>query len=587
MKTKTKLKNESAMFIVILVAIAIVLNLLAVKFFARGDLTATNQFTLSNASIALMEKLDDKLLVKAYFTKNLPGRYASLERHVRDVLEEFQQHANGNMQLTFIDPAGDEEEEKVAQSLGINKMPNPDIEKDQATVKEGYRGIAFSFGDKTEVIKAVETPVGLEYDITTTLKKIIGDQAEVGFVVGHGEPQIRSENQNPMMQQQQPPQEEFRTIRNNLDIYQYTQMNLKEKKDGVPANVKALVLSGTNANLTDMELYTLDQYLLNGGSIAVFMDGVTVEQQPAQHPALPPTYNTNTNSSNLRDFLEHHGIAVGQQLVMDAQAANTIARCAPIPIPIPKPYPAWPIVTSFGDEHPVTFGVGTLTLPFASSVRVTEAAEKDKGKKGAEIAYSSGNSWTVDAEGAEMDPCKMTVSKNLESSIPLAAMVSGTFTSYFKGKELPKKDDKPLKDGFVETGKKPGKLIVVGSSGIATDQNISMLAKVDRRQALNNFSFTQNVLDWMTNSADLIAVRMKNSSEPPINKDLSEGTKAGIKWGNIIGIPLVFMLFGLIRWRMRRSTKQSTPSVAPSAARSSEKADKSEKTDKNEKADKE
>ena len=163
MKSKSKIRNESLVFIITLLGIVIFVNLLSVKFFSRGDLTRNSLFTLSAASKNLVSNLDDKLLVKAYFTKNLPGRYATLERHVRDLLEEYAGHSKGNMNVEFIDPAGDEEEEKVAQSLGIQKMPNPDIEKDQATVKEGYRGVSFSYGEKTEVLKAVETTVGLEY----------------------------------------------------------------------------------------------------------------------------------------------------------------------------------------------------------------------------------------------------------------------------------------------------------------------------------------------------------------------------------------------------------------------------------------
>ncbi len=575
MKTKSKIRNESTLFIIILVGILVFANLISVKFFTRGDLTKNRQFTLSNASLSLMKSLDDKLLVKAYFTKNLPGRYATLEQQVRDVLEEYKQNSNGHMDLEFIDPAGDEEEEKVAQSLGINKMPNPDIEKDQATVKEGYRGISFSYGEKTEAIRAVETPIGLEYEITTTLKKIIGDKRQIGFVTGHGEPSIEgSAPDNPMMQQQQNPGE-YQTIRNNLDIYRYVQLDLKERKEGIPEDVNALVLAGTTGELSDKELYYLDQFLLRGGSLAVLMNGVNVEKNPSQHPALPATYNVDTNSTNLRDFLKHFGVAVGQKLVMDAQASNTIARCSPIPLPIPRPNPSWPIVTSFGKDHPVTFGVGMATMPYPSSVRITEEAAKDSSMKSAEIAFSSGNSWSVDAEGAEVDPCNITVSEKLESSIPLGAVVEGTFTSYFKGKDLPK-DKSIKKDGFVEKGKKPGKLIVFGSSQLPTDTIISTLAKVDRRQAFNNFTLMQNILDWMTNDEDLIAVRMKNSSDPPISKDLSDVTRSTIKYGNIIGIPLVFMLFGVVRWRMRRVKKNGGAPQTPKP----EKAEKADKADK-------
>ncbi len=561
MKSKSKIRSESLVFIITLVGILIFLNLLSIRFFARGDLTANRIFTLSNASVSAVEGLDDALIVKAYFTKNLPGQYATLERHVKDLLEEYAQHSHGNMKVAFIDPAGDEEEEKIAQNLGIQKMPNPDIEKDQATVKEGYRGIAFSYGENTEVIKAVETTVGLEYAITTSIKKLVDNKATVGFLIGHGEPDIEPAPDPSQQMNPQAPEARgaFQTIRRNLDIYDYKQVAFNLNKKAVPDEMSALVISGANMEFRDIDLYYIDQYLMNGGSVAVFIDGVTVSEQQAQHPMLPSTFTTTKNDTNLKALLKHYGIEVGDVLVMDAQSSNYVSRCSPIPLPIPRPFPAWPIVTAFGEEHPVTYGLGGITLPYATTVRLTKAAALNKGLTAKEIAFSSGNSWTVTAETAEVDPCKIKASDNLKSSLPLAAALNGNFVSYFKGKELPKDyKDKPVDaKEFVESSKKPGRLIVVGSSGMPTDEKISTIARIDRRAAIGDFAFVQNVLDWMTNEEDLIAVRMKTTADPPIDKDVSEGKKAAIKYGNIIGIPLAFMLFGLIRWRIRRNPKKS------------------------------
>ncbi|MCP4606935.1 MAG: GldG family protein [Proteobacteria bacterium] len=562
MDIKNKKRSESAIFIAVLFGILILVNILSLRFFARGDLTKDNIFTLSQASTSLAKNLEDKLLVKAYFTKNLPGRYATLERHVRDVLEEYSQHSDGQMHVEFIDPAGDEDEEKVAQSLGIQKMPNPDIEKDQATVKEGYRGISFSYGELTEVIPAVESPVGLEYEITSVLKKLTGQQAEVGFLVGHGEPEITpKQNPNQQMMPQDPrSQGAYRNVRNNLDIYKYKQVDLKKGESPIPPETKALVIAGTKAKLEQKELYEIDQFLLRGGSVAFFVDGVNVETQQGQFPGMPVQYNTSVNEPNIRDFLEHHGVHLGRNLVMDAQSSHFPARCPPIPLSLPRPYPAWPLISAFGEEHPITYRLGSLTLPYTTTVRATKSAEEDDKREAREIAFSSGNSWAADGATAVVDPCNIVASKKLESSIPVAATVLGTFVSFFKGKELPSaKDDKgkgeldiPEASAFIEESKVPGRLMVVGSAGLPGDETLGFLARMDRRQALNNFTFVQNVLDWMTNEEDLISVRMKTVDDPPLRK-ASEGTKAAAKYGNIVGIPLAFVLFGLVRWRIRRS----------------------------------
>ncbi len=574
MKTKTKLRNDSLVFVLVLAGILVLVNLISVRLFVRSDLTEDNLFTLSKASINLMKTLDDKLIVKAYFTKNLPGRYATLERQVRDLLEEYAQYSNGHMEIEFIDPAGNEEEEKVAESLGIQKMPNPDIEKDQATVKEGYRGISFSYLDKREVLRAVESTVGLEYDITSILKKFLGTKNTIAFSTGNGEPEIQPKEdprQNPMQMQDPSSRGAFINVRKNLDVYDYKQYNAKTEKNGLGDDVSGLVIDGADKKFTDLELYNIDQFLMKGGSIAVFIDGVNVSVQQPQFPGLPPTYNTTANDTNLRDLLKHYGVEVGNKLVMDAQATSYLSKCPPLPIAFPKPYAAWPIVTAFGDQHPLTFGLGALSMPYATEVKLTKDAKSEAGVKAAEIAFSSGNAWQV-AAGGDVDPCTIKPPENLESSIPLAAALSGSFTSYFKGKELPKKDDKPV-TGFIEQSKKPGRLVVVGSAGLPADDKLQLLARVDRRQVAFNFAFVQNILDWMTSDEDLIAVRMKNVDDPPINKEISDGARAAAKWGNIIGIPLVFLLFGVIRWRVRRSPSASAAKDAKGSS-----GDKSQST---------
>jgi ABC-type uncharacterized transport system involved in gliding motility auxiliary subunit len=280
--------------------------------------------------------------------------------------------------------------------------------------------------------------------------------------------------------------------------------------------------------------------------------------QQGQFPGMPPQYNTAVNEPKIRNFLEHHGVRIGRNLIMDAQSADFLARCAPIPLPLPRPYPAWPLITSFGEDHPTTFRLGSLTLPYASSVELTQAVRDDKNRKAQEIAFTSGNAWSVDGTGAVVDPCSIVASKDLESSIPLAAAITGKFESYFKNKTLPKQSGDSsggaLDKTFLDASQQPGRLLVVGSSGLPTDEIIGYLARVDRRQALNNFTFVQNSFDWLTNEDDLIAVRMKTVDDPPL-KRTSEGAKIAAKYGNIIGIPFAFILFGLIRWRVRRSKK--------------------------------
>jgi ABC-2 type transport system permease protein len=571
MREKLKLRSQSTVFLLALLGILVLVNVLAVRFFGRADLTRDKIFTLSGASTSLMRKLDDKLVVKAYFTKNLPGRFASLERNVRDVLEEYRQYSGGKMVVEFTDPTGNEAEEETAKNLGIQKMPNPDIEKDQTTIKEGYRGISFSYGQETEAIGAVDSAVGIEYLITTTIKKVVGKKATIGFLVGHGEPEVEppSDPQRPVLPEERKNRGAYRNIRNNLDIYTYKQVDLKKGEVDVPADVDALVIVGPTQPFEDKELYRIDQFLLRGKSVAVILSGVDVAAKRQQDmPMLPPTYETKVNASKLRELLGAYGIELGSSLVYDGQAASFSAQCQPVPIPLPRPYPAWPVVTAFDDKSPLTYRLGSLTLTYATEVRVAKDAAADKQRTATELAFSSGNSWLVAGESAIVDPCAITEPQSLESGIPVAAAISGRFTSYFKGKKPPVapkpdagKDGRPL-----DESSSPGRLIVVGSSGLPLDESLMYIARADQRQAANNFMFMQNALDWMTNEDDLIAVRMKTVNDPPLEHG-KERAKMIAKWGNIVGVPLLFVLFGVVRWRIRVGKRRPSAGSGPGPAK--------------------
>lgn len=565
MGNRGTLRAQSTVFLLVLAGILVLANVLSVELSGRIDLTRDGVFSLSSASKNLMKGLDDKLVVKAYFTKNLPGRFASLERHVRDLLSEYRAHSGGRLHVSFIDPGDDPDEEEVARSLGIQKMPNPDIEKDRATIKEGYRGLAFTYGHRTETIPAVDSPVGLEYLITTQIKQLIGINPTVAFLVGHGEPEIDPPDQTdrPLLPEERRQRGAYRNIRNNLEVYNYRQLDLQGGGQPIPAEVDVVVIAGPREPaFTDEELYRLDQFLLGGGSLAFFVSGVDVDVKPADMPMLPPVYLTEVTDVNLRSFLEHHGVTLGRDLVFDAQAADFIARCPPVPLPLPRPYPPWPLVTAFDRDSPITFRLSTLTVPFGSPVRVTRAAEDSADKDAREIAFSSGTSWVVPGDSAVVEPCGIAEGRNLESGIPLAATVAGTFESFFAGRELPVEDAPSAEgelvslggEGFKERSARPGRMLVVGTSGLPADESLMYLARLDRRQAHNNFTFTQNALDWLTNEDDLIAVRMKNIDDPPITRG-TEASRVMAKWGNIIGVPLVLVLFGLVRWRVRSAKR--------------------------------
>ena len=71
--------------------IVVVLNLAGLNLFARLDLTDDKVYSLSEASISLVENLDDPVTIVVFFTADLPAPYSSNRRFIKDKLDDRQQ----------------------------------------------------------------------------------------------------------------------------------------------------------------------------------------------------------------------------------------------------------------------------------------------------------------------------------------------------------------------------------------------------------------------------------------------------------------------------------------------------------------
>lgn len=72
-KKQTESKRQQAIVRALLVlGIIVLINIISINIFFRIDLTSNHIYTLSEASKDIAGNLDDKLVIKAYFTDNLP-----------------------------------------------------------------------------------------------------------------------------------------------------------------------------------------------------------------------------------------------------------------------------------------------------------------------------------------------------------------------------------------------------------------------------------------------------------------------------------------------------------------------------------
>ncbi len=68
--------------------------------------------------------------------------------------------------------------------------------------------------------------------------------------------------------------------------------------------------------------------------------------------------------------------------------------------------------------------------------------------------------------------------------------------------------------------------------------------------------FVENAIDWLAQDEALIGIRSKNRAPPPL-VFTSAATRSAVKYGNIIGVPLLLVVAGVLRlWRRRQLTRR-------------------------------
>ena len=88
----------------------------------RIDLTENNLYTLSDGTRNLLEGLEEPINLYFYFSDQASESMPSLRSYadrVREMLEEFENEADGNIRLSVIDPLPFSEDEDRATQFGL------------------------------------------------------------------------------------------------------------------------------------------------------------------------------------------------------------------------------------------------------------------------------------------------------------------------------------------------------------------------------------------------------------------------------------------------------------------------------------
>jgi ABC-type uncharacterized transport system involved in gliding motility auxiliary subunit len=149
-------------------------------------------------------------------------------------------------------------------SLGIPPIRFTQVKKDKWEVMEGFMGVVFRYGDKTESIPVVKDIENLEYDITSRIKKLIlKKKKKVILTEGNDEYLITKEL--PELAQR---------LR---DTYELKTVNPNEEEFDKDAS--AILIVGPRKKLDEMALFRIDQVILRGIPVGFLVDRFSVSEK--------------------------------------------------------------------------------------------------------------------------------------------------------------------------------------------------------------------------------------------------------------------------------------------------------------------
>ena len=277
--------------VVVVLGILIAINYIGKHQNKRWDLTANQQFSLSDQTKTFVGKLDAPLQIMVFAQDQETPTY-------RDRLKEYE-YASKQVSTEYIDP---DKKREVAQQNGVT----------------AYGTIVFKYKDRTERITT-----NTEQDITSAIIKVVnGTKKKVYFTAGHGEKDTASSDR-----------QGYDTIAASLTTENYEVGKVVLAQTGaVPDDAAVLIVAGPKNDFLPGEIDAVKKYLDKSGKLLLMLD--------------PPEKAESAPLTNLIALAHDWGINVGNDVVVDVSGMGRLIG-TDASVPVAATYPPHPITQHF------------------------------------------------------------------------------------------------------------------------------------------------------------------------------------------------------------------------------------------------
>lgn len=500
--------------------------------------------------------LDSPLKFTGYISnRGLPKQLDEFKKTLGKVLDDYKKISGGKLAVEFYDPSGDPNmASEIYENYGFQPMAT-------SLLSEGsfYFYMTISNPEQIAVIPLPQEldEGSLKRNFESAFKRLSpGFLKTVGLIVP--KPEVP---QNPYMPQKNPPRT-YQLIEQKLsENYSVKQVDLEYGE--IDGDIDLLLILAPK-ELSQKDLFIIDQFLMKGGTIMMSSSPFAVKMTP-DGGIMAEKYE-----SNMENWLNHHGIIQERQLVLDEGHGFfpiTVMRnlggfkVQQVEL-VNYPYAIDIREEGLNQKSPITSSIPQLAMYWASPIHID--LKKNENRKVTRLFKSSEKSWisnslfiAPDLEDENLGFHQMGDLKSYD----LATMVEGEFNSYFKGKTSPLVQEKNQSDheeevqevfsGVIDKSSQAARIILFSSNEMLTDFVLRFSSVGGSTNYLNNLQVVENAVDWSLSDKELLSIRSRSSFASTI-RPMDKKERAFWEYTNYILVVVLLGIVFLIYTQMKR-----------------------------------
>ena len=468
----------------------------------RLDLTEGKVYTLSEGTKKMLRGLDAPIRLRLYVTKDesVPVQLRSFARRVEDLAGEFKSIAGRNLVIETYNPKPDSEDEERAQDDGIEAQQ-------LSSGEQFYLGIVVGQLDRRQTLPVVSMQRErlLEYDLAHAIARVAAAERPVLGILSAMP--VLGEKFNPMTRQSADPWVLATELRRDFDVRRVSLI-----ADSIDPAIQTLLVIHPR-DLPEATEYALDQFVLRGGKLIVFVDPYAFfDQQPSPMPGI----GGGGTSSSLPKLFKAWGVEMnpGKVIADVVYASGTGQRYTPTVLTLNR--------TAFNRDEVATGQVETLLYAFGGAFALLDDGKPAAGLKATELLRSSPNSMLVDSIVATTSgDAAMKGFQPDNKSRPLALRLTGKFKTAFPEGPPKPNDPKapPAKDGLKE-GAGENSVVLVADADMLNDGAAVDVQEVFGRKVIvpsnGNLAFAEGLVEQAAAGDALASLRSRADAFRPL-----------------------------------------------------------------------